>query len=189
MWQGIQTIADYRPTKDLRQQHLTAKQPQRLLFLLWSTKHQTRTDSCAPALMTQSCACPRQDHFPGPMTTRLLVQATYMVACNEMCKSNLSSLPTWTPFSLPTSICKLTMRFPLLSTLSLPTWSQDSYILKTSALFRHTPVFTLVLILWVRIWLWHTSRPIGEKITQRFHQICVLLVIATIRFCSYRYLL
>ena len=45
-----------------------------------------------------------------------------------------------------------------------------------SALFRHTPVFRLGLILWVRIWLWHISRLIGEKITQRFHQIHVLCV-------------
>ena len=34
-----------------------------------------------------------------------------------------------------------------------------------SALFCHTYVFRLGLILWVKIWLWHTTVLIGEKIT------------------------
>ena len=53
-----------------------------------------------------------------------------------------------------------------------------------SPFFRHTCVFRLRLILWVRIWLWHTTRLIREKITQRFHQIRVSCITAPIRFCS-----
>ena len=43
-----------------------------------------------------------------------------------------------------------------------------------SALFCHTH----------RIWLWHISRLIRERITQRFHQIRVCCVTAPIWFCS-----
>ena len=53
-----------------------------------------------------------------------------------------------------------------------------------SARFRHTPVFRLGFIVWVRIWLWHTCRLIREKITQRFHQIRVRCLTASIQFCS-----
>ena len=51
-----------------------------------------------------------------------------------------------------------------------------------SALFHHTGVFRLRLILWVRIWLWHTTGLIREKITPRFHLMHFCSVMALIWF-------
>ena len=42
-----------------------------------------------------------------------------------------------------------------------------------SALCHHPCVFRLELILWVRIWIWHTTRLMGEEMTQRLQQIHV----------------
>ena len=43
-----------------------------------------------------------------------------------------------------------------------------------SALLRHTSVFRLGLILWVRIWLWHTTWLIGERISVK--RVCFAIV-------------
>ena len=53
-----------------------------------------------------------------------------------------------------------------------------------SSLLRHTCVFRFRLIRQVMIWVWHTTRLIGEKITPGFHQTSVRCIMALIWFCS-----